>query len=63
MKNIICGLLSVATALGFSSCVKQADSAYDIAVKNGFIGTEKEWLQSLHGADGKDGKDLTMDDV
>ena len=63
VKKIICGLLSVATALGFSSCLKQADSAYDIAVKNGFIGTEKEWLQSLHGADGKDGKDLTMDDV
>ena len=41
-------------------------SAYDIAVKNGFVGTEKEWLASLvgargsrgsSGADGKDGKD------
>lgn len=41
-------------------------SAYDIAVKNGFVGTEKEWLASLvgargsrgsSGANGKDGKD------
>ena len=27
--------------------------AYDIAVQNGFKGTAKEWLDSLHGADGK----------
>ena len=24
-------------------------SAYEIAVENGFIGTEKEWLESLKG--------------
>lgn len=28
-------------------------SAYEIAVENGFVGTEAEWLQSLHGKDGK----------
>ena len=27
-------------------------SAYEIAVKNGFIGTEEEWLESLKGKDG-----------
>lgn len=32
-------------------------SAYEIAVENGFVGTEEEWLESLHGEDGKDGKD------
>ncbi len=32
-------------------------SAYQIAVDNGFIGTEAEWLTSLRGANGKDGKD------
>ncbi len=37
-------------------------SAYEIAKENGFEGTEKEWLESLKGADGKgqdgqDGKD------
>ena len=31
-------------------------SAYEIAVENGFVGTEAEWLESLHGKDGKDGK-------
>ena len=30
-------------------------SAYEIAVANGFIGTETEWLESLHGADGEQG--------
>lgn len=24
-------------------------SAYELAVQNGFIGTEEEWLESLHG--------------
>lgn len=30
-------------------------SAYIIAIEHGFTGTENEWLQSLKGADGKDG--------
>ena len=30
-------------------------SAYIIAVEHGFSGTETEWLQSLKGADGRDG--------
>mgnify|MGYP000371015338 CR=1 FL=1 len=32
-------------------------SAYEIAVDNGFAGTETEWLESLKGSDGKDGVD------
>ena len=32
-------------------------SAYEIAVENGFVGTEAEWLASLKGTDGKDGQD------
>lgn len=37
----------------------QGDSAYQIAVKNGFMGTELEWLQTLKGNDPivKDGRD------
>lgn len=31
-------------------------SAYQVAVDNGFDGTEAEWLRSLHGNDGLDGK-------
>ena len=30
-------------------------SAYDIAVENGFNGTESEWLESLHGQNGQNG--------
>lgn len=36
---------------------KNGLSAYEIAVKNGFKGTETEWLESLKGNDGTDGKD------
>jgi hypothetical protein len=34
---------------------KDGKSAYQIAVENGFVGTETEWLESLKGLDGKDG--------
>lgn len=38
-------------------------SAYEIAVQNGFVGTEAEWLASLkgnNGADGQDGSSATI---
>lgn len=31
-------------------------SAYDIAVKNGFVGSEQQWLESLKGEDGELGQ-------
>ena len=37
-------------------------SAYIIAVEHGFSGTENEWLQSLKGADGRDGITPNMSD-
>ena len=37
-------------------------SAYIIAVEHGFSGTETEWLQSLKGADGKNGITPDMSD-
>jgi len=33
------------------------DSAYQVAVNNGFVGTEAEWLASLEGSDGVNGED------
>ncbi|MBG0839010.1 hypothetical protein [Ectopseudomonas toyotomiensis] len=33
------------------------ESAYQIAVNNGFVGTEAEWLEALAGADGTNGTD------
>ena len=32
---------------------RDGDNAYRIAVRNGFLGTEKEWLLTLKGQDGK----------
>lgn len=32
-------------------------SAYEVAVANGYEGTELEWLADMHGADGADGAD------
>ena len=36
-------------------------SAYEVAVNNGFMGTELQWLESLNGVDGSDG--LSIDHV
>lgn len=33
----------------------QGDSAYQVAVNNGFVGTEEEWLASLQGPKGDPG--------
>lgn len=37
---------------GGSGTGRDGDSAYQIAVNNGFVGTEVEWLESLRGKDG-----------
>lgn len=37
--------------------ISAGPSAYEVAVKNGFAGTEAEWLDSLHGEQGLPGKD------
>lgn len=50
-------LIALIVALCFSLSACLAQSAYDIAVANGFIGTEQEWLNSLVGKNGKDGSD------
>ena len=36
---------------------KDGCSAYEIAIENGFVGTAAEWLESLKGMNGVDGKD------
>ncbi len=63
MRKIIKGLVSLVCALtvcaSMAGCVSQVISAYDIAKQNGFVGTEEEWLRSLHGADGEDGENVT----
>ena len=41
----------------------QGKSAYEIAVDNGFEGTEEEWLESLKGEKGDAGISIIIDDV
>ena len=42
---------------------KEIINAYDIAVKNGFQGTEEEWLASLKGSNGSNGDALNIQDI
>ena len=56
--------LTIATStVAFTACQDESISAYEIAVENGFVGDEQAWLDSLHGADGKDGADLDINDI
>ncbi len=36
-------------------------SAYEVAVQNGFTGTEQEWLDSLRGPEGKSAYQVAVD--
>jgi len=47
------------SVLNIGSSPIAGKSAYEIAVENGFVGTEIEWLNSLKGNDGNDGQDGT----
>lgn len=42
-----------------TSIPSNGKSAYEIALDNGFEGTETEWLDSLKGDNGKDGKSIS----
>jgi hypothetical protein len=58
---------SVEVLMHLGSFVKGDDgrSAYQVAVDNGFEGTEAEWLASLKGRDGRDAQTsaLSCDDI
>jgi serine protease Do len=59
-----CAALMATTAIGLAACEdEKVINAYDIAVQNGFVGTEQDWLLSLQGANGKDGEDLDISDL
>lgn len=55
-KKIMCIALAAVAAISLVACGEPL-SAYDVAVKNGFSGTEAEWLGSLKGEPGASGKD------
>ena len=63
IKKIAAVCLAAVATLGLVGCKEKVISAYDIAVKNGFEGTEKEWLASLEGADGKDAEKIDVQEL
>lgn len=67
-RKIVAGVLSACTCLSafaFGGCMEKEIplSAYQIAVANGFVGTEQDWLASLKGNSGENGSDLTIEDI
>lgn len=40
---------------------KDGKSAYEVAVDNGYVGTEEEWLRSLRGPDGRSAYQVAVD--
>lgn len=47
-------------AKGSGTAGPQGKSAYQVALDNGFVGTESQWLASLNGEDGDDGNAATI---
>lgn len=56
-KILLLGLICCFSVMTLSSCMNEGKTAYEIAVENGYTGTESEWLQSLQGKDGVNGLD------
>ena len=67
MRKIFNSILAIfclgALSLSLFGCGGERITAYEIAVQNGFQGTEAEWLLSLHGANGEDGEDLDAEQL
>jgi serine protease Do len=57
--TILVALTVIVSLCALSACGEDSsattESAYEIAVDNGFEGTETEWLESLKGVDGSNG--------
>ena len=52
---LMLALVTLASCSFVSSLLPQPKSAYDVAVENGFQGSEEDWLASLKGNDGNEG--------
>ncbi len=62
-KSILITVCLGAISMSLFGCMEQQLTAYELAVKNGFSGTEAEWLLSLNGKNGEDGEDLDVNDL
>ncbi len=66
--SVVAGTIPVATGIGFNIHFVDPDtlavdgkSAYDIAVENGFEGTEEQWIESLKGENGDSAYEVAVD--
>ncbi len=50
-------IISFVLLIMLASCNVSGESAYEIAVRHGYTGSEAEWIASLQGENGDDGKD------
>lgn len=59
-------VLAFALSISLVACNgSQGKSAYEVAVANGYVGSEEDWLNSLKGLNGTSGKDadISADDL
>ena len=63
--NSISGVINPAGDISgsLSNPLARGASAYEIAVANGYVGTEEQWLESLKGEKGDKGDPFTWDDL
>ena len=63
--NSISGAINPAGDISgaLSNPLARGASAYEIAVANGYVGTEEQWLESLKGKKGDKGDPFTWDDL
>lgn len=63
--NSISGAINPAGDISgaLSNPLARGASAYEIAVANGYVGTEEQWLESLKGDKGDKGDPFTWDDL
>ena len=64
-RNSISGVINPAGDISgaLSNPLARGASAYEIAVANGYVGTEEQWLESLKGDKGDKGDPFTWDDL
>ena len=64
-RNSISGVINPAGDISgaLSNPLARGASAYEIAVANGYVGTEEQWLESLKGEKGDKGDPFTWDDL
>ena len=63
--NSISGAINPAGDISgaLSNPLARGASAYEIAVANGYVGTEEQWLESLKGEKGDKGDPFTWNDL